>query len=70
MERFAAEVLEGQRDAQIKAAIKANVPWTQLAEDFGLPLGEIIKITERLGLTSPRRDKDELLDARKEGRHG
>ena len=70
MERFAADALTAQRDQHIKAALKANVPWTQLTEDFGMTLEEIIKTTERLGLTSPTRKSDDLLDSRKEGHRG
>lgn len=68
MERFAAEALTAQRDQQIKVAIKANVPWTQLTDDYGLSLEEIIKTTERLGLTPPTKKPDGFLDSRKEGR--
>lgn len=41
MERFAAESLKAERDASIKAALKANVPWTEVAETFGLSHTEI-----------------------------
>ena len=44
MERFAAESLKADRDAAIKAAIKANTPWPDLMDAFGLSQVEIEKI--------------------------
>lgn len=44
MERFAADVLNAEREQHIKAALKANVSWTEVAETFGLTLPEIEKI--------------------------
>lgn len=41
MERLAAESIKAERDAHIKAALKANVPWTEVAETFGLSSREI-----------------------------
>lgn len=44
MERFAADSMRAERDAHIKAALKSNVPWTDIATDYGLTTAEIEKI--------------------------
>lgn len=44
MERFAADNLNAEREAHIKAALKANVPWTEVSEQYGLTLPEIEKM--------------------------
>jgi hypothetical protein len=62
MELHAAEALKSQRDQAVRAALKANVPWTEVVEVFGIGLEEILKISEQQG--GPRRD--DLTDARDE----
>ncbi len=44
MERFAADAIKAERTAYIKADIKANVPWTDLAERYGLTHAEIEQV--------------------------
>ncbi len=44
MERFAADAIKAERDHAIKSAIKANTPWADLTEMFGLSSAEIEKI--------------------------
>lgn len=70
MAEFANKAVEAQRDSAIRHAIKANVSWTQLSEDYGLSLEEIIRITDRLGLSGAPKRADDLKDAREEGRRG
>jgi len=56
MSRFAADAITAERDAHIRSAIKANVPWTELAETYGLTVAEIMAITEKMsGLTSTKK---------------
>jgi hypothetical protein len=48
MEHFAADAIKADRDAHIRAAIKANTPWTDLAESYGITVEEIMRITEKM----------------------
>jgi len=47
MERFAADALTLQRRQQVRAALKAKVPWTEVMEDYGLSMAEILDLAER-----------------------
>lgn len=54
MERFAAESLKAEREAHVKAALKANRPWMDVMSDYGLTLAEIMEIAEKMGMASSR----------------
>jgi hypothetical protein len=41
MERFAADSIKAERDAHIKSALKANVPWPEIVETYGVTLEEV-----------------------------
>jgi len=48
MERFAADNLKAERDDHIRASIKANVPWTELVETYGITVEQIMEISQGL----------------------
>ncbi len=76
MERFAAESLIAERDAHVKAALKANQPWMDVMSNYGLTLAEIMEIAETIGMASKRGgatvwkdpDKPDLIAAPRQGR--
>ena len=62
MERLAAESIKAERDAAIRSAIKAKVPWMEIAADYGLTFEEVNEIANASGLTPPRRKPGDLRD--------
>lgn len=77
MERFAAESLIAERDAHVKAALKANQPWMDVMAQYGMTLAEIMDIAEKMGMASKRggatvmktdNDTDGLIAAPRQGR--
>lgn len=73
MERFAADALNAQHEAAVKAAIKAKVPWPEIVENYDVTLDEIMRISGHAGQTTiiQRTTPDDIRDAREEAnRHG
>lgn len=67
MERFAADALIAQRDHAVKAAIKANVPWPTIVDDYGVTLEEIMRISGYKGTTMVEKpNDDDIKDAASE----
>lgn len=68
MERFAADALTAQHDAHVRSAIKAKVPWTEIVEEYGVTLEDIMRIAGYKGSTmvagAPK--QDEIIDAREQ----
>lgn len=76
MERFAAESLTAERNAHVKAALKANQPWMDVMANYGMTLAEIMAIAEQMGMASKRggatvwtdEQKPDLIAAPRQGR--
>lgn len=67
MERFTADALTAQHNAAVKAAIKAKVPWTEIVEDYGVTLEDIMRIAGYTGSTiTTKASEHDIQEAREE----
>ena len=59
MERFAADALTEQRDSYVRQAIRANVAWGTIVEDYGVTLEQVMEIAGYKGSTMIKKPSDD-----------
>lgn len=71
MERFAADALTAQHEAHVKGAIKSNVPWPDIVEDYGVTLEDIMRIAGHTSSTiTTKASEHDIQEAREEANNG
>lgn len=71
MIRWAEDAMKAERNEAIRRSIKAKVPWTEIAESFGITEREVIEIVTEMGLAGPpRKQPDDIMDSRDEPKRG